>query len=83
MTVALTVQGFGGVWDDLVGFGMIWYTGGDLRDVKCGEICGTGGAGGISETQAGNLVSVSIIALHKCSNRCGGHQWGSPKPSWA
>ena len=77
MTVALTMQGFGGIWDDLV------YTGGDLRDVKCGESCGTGEAEGISETQAGNLVSVSIIALHKCSNRCGGHQWGSPKPSWA
>ena len=77
MTVALTMQGFGGIWDDLV------YTSGDLKNVNCGESCGTGGAESISETQAGDLVSLSIIALHKCSNRCGGHQWGSQKPSWA
>ena len=77
MTVALTMQGFGGIWDDLV------FTSGDLRDVKFGDICGTGGGESISETQAGNLVSVSITALHKCSNRCGGHHLGSPKPSWA
>ena len=44
MTVALTMQGFGGIWDDLV------YISGDLRDVKCGESCGTGEAEGISET---------------------------------
>lgn len=71
--VAMTIQGCGGIRDNLV------HTGGDLGDVKFGEICGTAGAEGINETQAGTWCLFPFLHSKKEATHVGGTSVGSPR----